>query len=155
MRLFLTILYVLQLGPFSLGTNSEEILGITVRYNSPLCEGYCTVQYTANKNKKVMIKIPGTITEFKDEKQIKRTVSLLSPSEWTLLLASFSLEELKNIPKTFGCPGCDDGPIGLLIIATKDKVYQFNFEGSEPPSNIRKLTALMNDNLYCKKNHKK
>ncbi|MBD1262191.1 hypothetical protein HZY62_16440 [Maribacter polysiphoniae] len=155
MNYFLATLFFLQVGFCNLKTNSTAVLGITVRYFSPLCEGYCTVQYTANQNKKVMMEIPGTIAESKNENNIKRTVSLLRPSEWNLLLASFSLEELKNLPKTFGCPGCDDGPMGLLIIATKDTIYQFNFEGEEPPDSIRKLTVLMNDNLFKENTNKK
>lgn len=138
------VLFCAMVALFFMGNVSaqqdQEVLGITILYRSPTCETYCRLQFTVNKRKKAIIKTPGVGVV---DRTLQRKTTELSSDEWSGLLNTFSMEEIKALPKTHGCPGCNDKPAGTLFVATRDTTYQKDFEALDPPSQIRKLKAFI------------
>lgn len=128
---------------FTSAQQNDKILGITVLYRSPTCETFCRIQFTANKERKAIIKTPGIDMHEHTDRMLQRKIVDLDPTDWKELLATFSMEEIKAMPKTMGCPGCNDDPAGTLFVATIDTTYQIDYEALEPPEAIRKLTGLL------------
>ena len=152
MKIHIIILMILLPGLSCIGQEeNEEIIGITIKYHSPLCNDYCRLQFTANRQNKVMIKTPGISITRETDRMLIRERSSVSNVDWEKLLASFSLIEIKALPDVYGCPGCNDGPIGILIVVSKNGTYKKIFEGDAPPATIEKLSYLMNNGLFKNK----
>ena len=128
---------------------AEDIIGITVLYRSPTCDAFCRIQFTANKDKKAIIKTPGIDMKNPTDRTLQRKTLELDTHEWQKLLDSFSLEEIKEMPKVMGCPGCNDNPAGTLFLATVDSTIQIDFEALDPPEGLRELTLLLTDNYLA------
>jgi len=139
--LIITILFFLGAGCAESQENNNDILGITVLYRSPTCDGFCRIQLTANSNKKVIIETPGIeMDRDNSDRTLKRNWVELTSGDWERLLDSFSLEEIMALPEISGCPGCDDEHAAAnLILVTDNVTYRRVFEGHKPPTALKGL----------------
>lgn len=136
---------------FLMGNNCSQqpdaIKLITLNYNSAMCQGYCDYTYVVSRNLKTIIKKPGTFIP-RSDLDIQTDSIQLSEKLWKQIVNSVELDSIKALPKINGCPGCDDGPIGMLQVITKTDTINLRFEGPDPPKSIRTLLQNIKQTYY-------
>jgi len=127
---------------------TAPVTRITLQYRSAICEGYCNVEVNVWSAAKRVTRTPGTVDGRSSELPVKKETIRLRPEDWNQILASFSWEELKSLPETMGCPGCDDGAIAVLTVSTPNDSCKITFEGPDPPEAIQTLTRTIAADVF-------
>ena len=102
------------------------------------CSGYCYQETTYDS-----LMIISFSKSYIAKNPDKLDTLIIDKNRWNAIIKSINLAEFNKLPKTIGCPDCNDGGAEWIEIGTRDKIYKVEFEYGADIKTITELLKLL------------
>lgn len=116
----------------------ENILYVKHGVSYGRCNGYCYTEDTYTKEDFVRYQQGGGRSDVKDFPNLFDSTSM-KEAEWKDLITEIELKEFYALPEKIGCPGCADGGVEWIEIATSEKTYRVTYESGKPDKELTEM----------------